>query len=92
MLIAERYIQMVGTNRSIFALVGLKHLVYIIDDPAYRLEEEVFATPHGYSAEVFLLDRYVSDSKVPFYVAVGGLDAVVAGADIVGVVQMPPDV
>ncbi|KAL2221271.1 hypothetical protein M432DRAFT_588960 [Thermoascus aurantiacus ATCC 26904] len=52
---APRSIQWVGPIRTIFWLSGYDDLVRAVDDPAYRLEDEVVAVPHGCHPGAFLV-------------------------------------
>jgi hypothetical protein len=58
-------LQMAGSLRTIFWLTGYDDIVEMIDDPAYRIEEELVAVPKGTRAAHFLLGRYLEAQKIP---------------------------
>lgn len=58
-------LQMAGSLRTIFWLTGYDDIVEMIDDAAYRIEEDLVAVPKGTRAAHFLLGRYLEAQKIP---------------------------
>jgi hypothetical protein len=57
--------QMAGSIRTIFWLCGYENVVQMIDDPAFKLEDELALVPLGTSPGDFLVSRYVEEGKIP---------------------------
>lgn len=56
--------QMIGSNRSIFWLLGYNDVVKTIDDPGCVLEDEIVDVPNGIHPATFLLRRYADEDKL----------------------------
>ncbi|KAL5335307.1 hypothetical protein BJX70DRAFT_328312 [Aspergillus crustosus] len=56
--------QMIGSNRSIFWLLGYNDVVKTIDDPGCVLEDEIVDVPNGIHPAIFLLRRYAEEDKL----------------------------
>ncbi|OGM41984.1 hypothetical protein ABOM_009515 [Aspergillus bombycis] len=61
-----RYLQMVGSSRTIFHMCGRPDVVRMIDDPAYVIDDEIVGIPIGSSPVSFLLSRYQEDGIFPW--------------------------
>ncbi|KNG90965.1 hypothetical protein ANOM_000719 [Aspergillus nomiae NRRL 13137] len=61
-----RYLQMVGSSRTIFHMCGRPDVVRMIDDPAYVIDDEIVGIPIGCMPVSFLLSRYQEDGIFPW--------------------------
>ena len=56
--------QMIGSNRSIFWLLGYNDVVKTIDDPGCVLEDEIVVVPNEIHPATFFLRRYADEDKL----------------------------